>query len=204
MSSSKPSYFNIAVGNGTLYLYKIEITYAVPMTITAAEWASFSSTSEVAIPEGVKAYYASSSDGSNVTLKEITTGIIPANEGVVINGTANTYYANSSATSAANITGNLLKPWTTAGTPSEATYYTLAAGPTFKQSIGGTLAAGKAYLVIPDGARELTISFDETTAIQNIERATVNDNRYYTLDGREVKNPTKGIYIVNGKKVVIK
>ena len=186
-------------GQQAVALYK----KVVPMTITSATWASFSSASEVAIPEGVTAYYASASDGSSVTLKEITTGIIPANEGVVINGTAKTYYANISATDADNVTGNLLKPNVTAGTPS-GTYYTLAAGPTFKLSSGGTLAAGKSYLVVPDGARELTINFDETTAIQNIERATVTDNRYYTLDGREVKNPTKGIYIVNGKKVVIR
>ena len=32
----------------------------------------------------------------------------------------------------------------------------------------------------------------------------VNDNSYYDLQGRKVTKPTKGLYIVNGKKVIIK
>lgn len=63
----------------------------------------------------------------------------------------------------------------------------------------------RAYLNVPaEGAPFFALNFDdETTDIQNIER-TINDNQYYTLDGRRVAQPTKGLYIVNGKKVVIK
>ena len=43
------------------------------------------------------------------------------------------------------------------------------------------------------------------TGIQNVKAANRNDGRYYTLDGRPVEQPTKkGLYIHNGKKVVIK
>ena len=46
---------------------------------------------------------------------------------------------------------------------------------------------------------------DETT---NIEHSTLNiehsDNSVYDLQGRKVAQPTKGLYIHNGKKVVIK
>ena len=43
------------------------------------------------------------------------------------------------------------------------------------------------------------------TGIQNVKAANRNDGRYYTLDGRPVEQPTqKGLYIRNGKKVVIK
>ena len=52
------------------------------------------------------------------------------------------------------------------------------------------------------------LSFDGegTTGIStlNVERGTLNDNSYYMLDGRRVAQPTKGLYIVNGKKVIIK
>lgn len=41
------------------------------------------------------------------------------------------------------------------------------------------------------------------TGISNISVST-KENRFYTLDGRRVKNPTKGIYIMNGTKVVVK
>ena len=40
--------------------------------------------------------------------------------------------------------------------------------------------------------------------IESIENAQGTMHNYYTLDGRKVVNPTKGVYIVNGHKVVIK
>ena len=48
---------------------------------------------------------------------------------------------------------------------------------------------------------------DIATGIKNVnvnENGNENENRYYNLNGRKVMNPTKGIYILNGKKVVIK
>lgn len=48
------------------------------------------------------------------------------------------------------------------------------------------------------------ISFDdETTGIKNVQQTT-GDNKYYNLSGQYVENPSKGLYIKNGKKVVIK
>ena len=72
----------------------------------------------------------------------------------------------------------------------------------------GTLAAGKCWIELPksasSNARALNIVFEhETTAISTIEAAAEN-GVYYTIDGRRVAQPTKGIYIVNGKKVVVK
>ncbi len=42
------------------------------------------------------------------------------------------------------------------------------------------------------------------TGIVNMNRETITNNQYYTLDGRRVENPNKGLCIVNGKKVVVK
>ena len=48
------------------------------------------------------------------------------------------------------------------------------------------------------------ISFNnETTGIKNVEQTT-GDNKYYNLNGQYVENPGKGLYIQNGKKVIIK
>ena len=46
----------------------------------------------------------------------------------------------------------------------------------------------------------------ETTGIDNVERSTFNVQRstVYNLNGQRVSKPTKGLYIVNGRKVVIK
>jgi hypothetical protein len=56
-------------------------------------------------------------------------------------------------------------------------------------------------------AELLSIGFGgSTTAIQtmDVERGTLNDNNVYNLNGQRVAQPTKGLYIVNGRKVVIK
>lgn len=58
----------------------------------------------------------------------------------------------------------------------------------------------------PAMAIEIANEDGETTMIGNVQDFTdkQTDHAYYTLDGRRVENPTNGIYIVNGKKVVIK
>lgn len=74
-----------------------------------------------------------------------------------------------------------------------------------------TVPAGKAYITVPASAfaspsRNLSISFgDETTSIADV-RSKMEDVRgdYYNLQGQRVKAPTKGLYIVNGKKVIMK
>ena len=72
----------------------------------------------------------------------------------------------------------------------------------------GTLAAGKCWieLVSTLHARSLTIVFDDemATGINTVNATAEEDGAYYTIDGRRVAQPTKGVYIVNGKKVVVK
>ncbi|MBQ9202614.1 MAG: bacterial Ig-like domain-containing protein [Prevotella sp.] len=188
----------------------VDITLAkiVNITIGTAGYATFSNANEVAIPEGMTAYYAQKKNETTITLKEIDGGYIPANTGVVVAGTTKTYATIATATSATLSGTNLLQPWLTAGTPAADTYYTLAVEdekPVFKLSTGGTLAAGKAYLVMPAGARQLTVEFGETTGISTtmMNNGQMN-NEVYNLAGQRVTQPTKGLYIVNGKKVIIK
>jgi hypothetical protein len=73
------------------------------------------------------------------------------------------------------------------------------------------MPARKAYLLVNGAqARGLTMTFDETTSLSSTTNYTnfTNDKAWYTLDGRKVANgqkPTaKGLYIHNGKKIVIK
>lgn len=78
-------------------------------------------------------------------------------------------------------------------------------------TIDKAAAAGKAYLHTTTAlakaseARSSWIFADdsETTGI-NMVRETAGNNRFYNLSGQEIANPTKGLYIVNGQKVVIK
>ena len=51
---------------------------------------------------------------------------------------------------------------------------------------------------------DMKLTQTEPTGIQDVNRETITNNRYYDLQGREVAQPTKGLYIVNGKKVISK
>ena len=53
---------------------------------------------------------------------------------------------------------------------------------------------------------DILLSFDgeEATGIDEIINEQKDDDKFYNLNGQEVVQPTKGLYIVNGKKVVIK
>ena len=69
----------------------------------------------------------------------------------------------------------------------------------------------KAYLTLPPGvapAKDIELSFDddETTDIESIttDEETKDNDVYYNLNGQRVSNPQKGVYIHNGKKVIIK
>ena len=71
-----------------------------------------------------------------------------------------------------------------------------------------TVGANKAWIVpnkvVNNGARGTKfIAFDEATGIKAVSE-TLNAGKMYDLSGREVSHPTKGIYVVNGKKVIIK
>ena len=74
------------------------------------------------------------------------------------------------------------------------------------------VGANKAYIdkskiVNKGGEAKAFIDFDEleATGIDAVDTAkTLKDGKFYDLSGREVANPTRGLYIVNGKKVLIR
>ena len=70
------------------------------------------------------------------------------------------------------------------------------------KSSRGTLQKGKAYLLLPDetSAKPSTLFIGEATAINGIAVEKKADNAIYNLQGMRVKTPTKGLYIINGKK----
>ncbi|UKK49215.1 InlB B-repeat-containing protein [Prevotella sp. E9-3] len=98
---------------------------------------------------------------------------------------------------------------TTAPTYVDNEEYLGLSGNKFVKVNAGTIPAGKALLpvsVLPAGARQLTFQFEDdgqTTGIS--DQITVNGEKsVYDLQGRKVEKTTKGLYIVNGRKVVVK
>ena len=192
----------------------------VNVTIGADKYATYSCEQALDFSgKSVKAYYASAVAPGTVTLTEIEQ--VPANTGILVYcETADTYQIPVIETATLSET-NYLKPNTEPSSIAasvEGTYHYIFAkdatdGIGFYMLVDNahTLAAHKAYLetntnVRPGaGARGLKFSFGGTTAINTtLKNPIVEDGLYYTLQGVAVKNPSKGIYILNGKKVFIK
>ena len=192
------------------------ISSSVSATIGATGYTTLASPVALdldALPEGVTAYYAESANDKYVSLAEAT-GKVKAGTGLILAGKANTYEIPV-ADEGEEIEGNLL-----VGCVEEtevekaANRYVLVANGTEAefQSLaenGATIPAGKAYLEVEDGTAngaKLYISFGEgdATAIEGVEAAAAADGIIYNIAGQRVANPTKGIYIVNGKKVLVK
>ena len=167
----------------------------------------------------VKAYKAKVNEGK-VVLTQVDE--VPANEGVILYcETAGNYDIPVASGTPAAVTENeligvnarTLVEWETGGDGKK--NYILQSGVFKKAADGGYLKANRAYLhtsydVTTAGARDyLEFSFDDdVTGISDATRLNdneklINDN-CFDLQGRKVTQPTKGLYIVNGKKVIIK
>jgi hypothetical protein len=166
--------------------------------------------------DDIKAYIVSAFKPSSgeVTLTRITD--VPANTGIVVKGDANNYSIpwGSGTTVVANLLVGVTEDTQLNKVDGDYTNYILAKKSGnlgfYAVTDGSTLSAGKAYLPLPTnqlpaGARQMTMIFDdETTGIQQIQSDVKSNGDYYDLQGRRVSTPTRGLYIVNGKKVVIK
>jgi len=86
-------------------------------------------------------------------------------------------------------------------------YRFIASGNELKTPTGGTLKSLRCYFEYPSGGNARSFTIDEeggTTGINAVNGEGFMVNGYYNLNGQRVAKPTKGLYIVNGKKVVIK
>lgn len=170
------------------------------------------------IPAGVTATtYTIAED--NVTLNEskvYTVGnVIPAGEAVVLQGAANTYSFDIVATEATPDANNLLIGTDELTTFEEDGYkfYMLSNGiygiGFYLQNESGNSIANdehKAFLRVAEAtASKAFFSLGgEATAINSVATAKKETKGVFDLQGRRVDNPVKGLYIMNGKKVVIK
>lgn len=157
--------------------------------------------------EDLEALVVTKVNATSVSTEAVET--VPAGVGVILHktGEATSFNVPVAATATAPATNYLVGVLEATTIGGNDTDYVLKGGK-FMKANAGTLAAGKAYLKADaNAAPALTIGFGDegTTGIRSIENGQLTiDNVYYDLSGRRVAEPTKGVYIVNGKKVVIK
>ncbi len=216
----------------TQIIKTITITYGpaptIPVTISNAGYATmYYGTKHLIVPEGVEAYTCKvESDQSITHTTTFTAGeVMPAGTAVLLHATAGNYIFTESVNAGNKTVGeNMLKgydvdSWTKG--PNEETtgfvFYILSldasndpssVGFYYKENNGEgfTSEAHKAFLAVPNDIAEVSsYVFDDQTGIKTVEMST-NKEGIYTLSGVRMQsdNLPAGLYIVNGKKMVIK
>lgn len=189
-------------------------TTALTVGEVSANVATYSSPFPVKLPEGVDAYIAKQ-DGENIVLQKIT-GALPANTGVILSSENAEVYiptARTTETEATEIADNKLVATTGSAVADDVNAYILSKKDTkavFKKlsATNRTIAQYKAYLKLDAGTQPANLSLafagSNLTGIQNVTETSAKSKTAYDLAGRKVGKLQKGIYIVNGKKVIVK
>lgn len=202
-----------------IYLKSLAVTDCQPGgVINAAGWNTYSSNKKLNLStiSGGTAYVASSSGDATVRMKACT-DIVEAAEGLMIKGEPGATFTINTTTEDDDFAGtNLLVGLPNGGSAPQGSYVfgwpTASENPAedcrfyYANASAVTLGAGKSYLSSGGGSARLSIVFDDeqTTGIDDSKSGMMNSNQeFFDLQGRKVKNPTKGLYISNGKKVFV-
>lgn len=186
---------------------------AEPVAVSAVKFATYVPTFNVVVPADAKVYTAKVNEAkSAVVLTEVPAGsVIAKGTPVLVGAEEGSYTFEVSADGATTVADNDLKAATADTKGDGATIYALveqegkAVFAPLKEGVA--VSVGHAYLVLPEAsaARFYSIQFGgETTGINEVNAAAKADGAYYTLQGVKTSKAAKGIYIHNGKKVVIK
>ncbi len=211
--------------DGTYWLYrysdmltKVEVySPAESVTVSSAGYATYVSTNDLDFSATtIKAYTAKVNTSTGViTLTKVDN--VPAGTPVLLYVDGGKTESIPTMTGAATVGDNDLVAGTgaTVATTDGAGNYNYilnnVSGIGFYKANGQTVATNRAYLQttynVASGARMMMVFADEdmqTTGISDVRSKTEDvKGNFFDLSGRRVAQPTKGLYIVNGKKVVL-
>ena len=200
---------------GALSLYKkvTDTPETESVTVGQVGYTTYVTKNNVAIPEGIEVYIVTDINESSIHMEPVT-GAIPANTPIVVKASEATYELTATDGETADVSANLLLGSDGKVFGNGSTIYALGVGKTgdadgkvgfYRVKSGATVPAGKAYLDTSVGAKDfLNFDFDETDGIGQIEMGQTSNAEIYNHSGQKVNKAQKGIYIVNGKKVVIR
>ena len=192
----------------------ITITQVIPVTISDAGLATFASDSKLDFTNvpNIEAYIAKE-NGGKIELTQVNK--VPAGTGVLLRALNNAtdFVVPVTTATADDVTGNLFVRGNDAAVATGSGPYNWILSKKgdvvgFYHANGNTVAKNRAYLQTSTASARISLDFDdnETTGLSEVTNTnlTNNTNEFFDLQGRKVAQPTKGLYIVNGKKVVIK
>lgn len=178
------------------------------VTVSSAGYATYAPTMSVTIPDGVEVY-AVALNGSNITttLLDAST-VLGYGQGYLLKAAEGTYAFVSTTDEATTVENNDMKA-ATSDVTATGTQYALAnksAGVGFYEvNTDVVIPAGKAYLEYSGelGSAKAYYLLGEATAISTIA-TDAKTSDCYNLQGQKVSKPVKGLYIVGGRKVVVR
>lgn len=214
--------FKIYATSGAIYFSRIEVVYEKPanhvLEVGPTGWATLYLGLDAAIPDRIRCYTLSSVNDNTATLSPIT-GTLPAHTGIIVKATANTSHTfkyNTNYVGNENIT-NLLEGSIIDKDITEEIYILSVVDDIVglykaKQSNGAfTNNEHKAYLpasIIPTTQQSNKLQFkefnddDTTDAETTINTIQHSETVIYDLKGYRINKMNKGIYIVNGRKII--
>ena len=195
-----------------------EVNAPSTMELTAAfaegkYWTTFySAIDNYQAPEGTQVFTVNL-DGNTIKTTEIGDGIVTKGQGVMLksstgnivmtkvdNGSSDSYLGNSLVGTSHSISNP--------GNAYVLNYKTSRGVAFYKLSSTGTIGANKAYLVANSTAAARAFFAFDTDATTGIDKVNAQNSekevKAFDLQGRRVTKPANGLYIVNGKKVIMK
>lgn len=199
------------------YGFVKELSVYIPLvtvSVSKAGYATYATKYNVEVPNDEKVKVMTvkvNNDKTSITLNNVAAGtLIPANTGILVKATAGKYDFSVTSKECATLDNDLKAATTDVTSESEGAKYfaltTLSDGKVGFAVVkeGVKIPAGKAYLKVPAATTAKFFSLDgEATGINSVKTAKA-DGAYYTLEGVKTTKPVKGLYIHNGKKIVVK
>lgn len=184
---------------------KLNESWGEGVKTNGSGYATYVTYNPLTIPENI-AYYATDNNNGSATAHNITHPA--ASTPMLIKGTANTIYHFAPLSDGTNYSStNAFYAGSGAALESgSGPFNYILNGNTFYLANGQYVATNKAYLALSVAAtaRPLIFEDEDVTAIKAVSALNSENNAYFNIAGQRVAQPTKGLYIVNGKKVIIK
>lgn len=195
----------------TLRSIELYLPATETVSVSAVGYATYATTNNVRVQSDVEVMTVKvNEDKSTITLNKVEAGtVIPANTGILVKAAQGDYNFVVTSDAGEELPNNNLVAAKDAVTSDGAKYFALTTLNDGKVGFAKVakdvvIPAGKAYLMVEKGTPAKFFGLDgEATGINSVKTAKA-DGAYYTLEGVKTTKPVKGLYIHNGKKIVVK